>query len=154
MHMQKTNKNDNNQFDLAQESINNSTPSSFELALVRGMIVEVTDWVTPEIGFGRSFFRTRVALTARLWDSLLQAYVRQKNDALEHFFNQKRNDILWLAAQAMERSKDADATNFTMYLPMAGEVEECKTLRVECRDRKEQDYAQVLIGFPRDFMRL
>lgn len=152
--MRKINQQDNAQIDLSEESLNNVTPFSFELALARGIIVEVTDWVGPEIGFGRSFYRTRVALTARVWDTLLQAYVRQKNGSLEKLFREKRNDILWLAAQALERATGSDATNFTMYLPMGQGIEDCKTLRVECRDREDRDYSQVLIGFPEDFLRL
>ena len=152
--MRKLNQQDNAHIDLSEESFNHVTPFSFELALARGIIVEVTDWVGPEIGFGKGFYRTRLALTARVWDTLLQAYVRQKNGELEKVFHEKRNDILWLAAQALGRATGSDATNFTMHLPMGQEFEDCKTLRVECRNREDRGFSQVLIGFPEDFVRL
>ena len=48
----------------------------------------------------------------------------------------------------------SNAANFTMHLPIGKGIEDCKTLRVECRDRADRDYSQVLIGFPEDYLRL
>ena len=107
--MPKVNQQNNSAIDLSDESFNNVTPFSFEVALIRGMVVEVTDWVGPEIGFGKGCYRVRVALTARLWDTLLQAYERRQNGDHEKLCS-KRNDILWLAAQSLERAEGMDAT--------------------------------------------
>jgi hypothetical protein len=52
--------------DLAAESFNGVTPYSVELALIRGVVVEVTEWVVPDFGFGERGYRLRVVLTARL----------------------------------------------------------------------------------------
>lgn len=152
--MRKLDEYDNCPIDLANESINNDTPFSFELALSRGMIVEVTDWVGPEIGFGIYFNSTRVALTARVWQSLLQVYVREVNGRIEQRLKAKRNDILWLAAQALESAKGFETAEFTMYLPMGKGIEECWTLRVECRDNQLRECTDIVIGFPVDFTRL
>lgn len=152
--MNNPNRIDNTAIDLAAESFNSGTPYSFELALTRGMVVEVTEWVLPDIGFGRSSYRTRVVLTARLWDTLLQAYVRRRNGAPEEL-GKRRNDVLWLAAQALKRAAydGSGAANFSMYLPRE-EERECRTLRVECIERKWREICQVTIGFPEDFARL
>ncbi len=151
--MPKVNQQNSSAIDLTEESFNNVTPFSFEAALARGMIVEVTDWIGPEIGFGKRCYRVRVALSARLWDTLLQAYVRRQNGDHEKLCS-KRNDILWLAAQALERAESFDATNFTMYLPMSNGVGNDIELRVECLERDDRRYSQVVIGFPEDFLRL
>lgn len=151
--MRKINQLDNAVIDLAAESFNNVTPYSVEAALARGIIVEVTDWVVPDIGFGKRCFRPRVVLTARLWDALLQAYVRRKNASYEDACS-RRNDVLWLAAQALERAGNvgSDAANFTMDLPTDDRREEPhKTLRVECFDRQDRRCSHVTIGFPEDF---
>lgn len=121
--MQNRNQFESFAYELSEESFNNVTPYSFELALTRGIIVEVTDWVLPDIGFGKGCFRVRVALTTRLWDVLLQTYVRLKNgQAMEACKN--RNDVLWLAAQALRRAEQAgsQAANFEIYLPSLEEA--------------------------------
>ena len=110
--MRKKEQLDNCQINLSEESLNNVTPFSFEAALARGIIVEVTEWVGPDIGFGRGLYRTRVALTARVWDTLLQAHVRQKNGSLDRFFDEKRNDVVWLAAQALGASRGLECSEF------------------------------------------
>lgn len=142
---------DNAAIDLSKESFGNSsavTPYSLALALTRGIVVEVTEWVVPDIGFGISGYRVRVVLTARLWDTMLQTYVRRRN---AEELGKKSNDVLWLAAQALERAAypGLGAANFSMYLPC--EAQDCRTLRVECFERKEQKLCQVTIGFPEDF---
>lgn len=152
--MQKFNKYENAEINLAKETIDNLTPFSFEAALARGIIVELSDWAPPEIGFGRGYFRTRVALTSRFWDTLLQAYVRRENDSLDGAFRRQQNDVLWLAAQALDRAAGCDAATFKMYFSVGGRVEDGKTLRVECRDREDRGYSQVLIGYPEDLVRL
>ena len=151
--MRKLDESDNCPIDLANESINNNTPFSFELALSRGMIVEVTDWVGPEIGFGIYFSRTRVALTARVWQTLLHVYVREVNGRNEQQLQAKRNDILWLAAQALGSANRLESAEFTMYLPLGKGVERCRTLRVECRDDQQRECTDIVIGFPADFAR-
>ena len=151
--MQNKNQFDNTVIDLAAESFNNVTPYSFERALARGIIVEVTDWVMSDIGFGKSSFRARVVLTARLWDTLLQTYVRLRNGQADEA-SKKRNDVLWLAAQALKRAESVglEAANFDMYWPDA--EERYKRLRVESFERVERKCRQVTIGFPEDFVRL
>ena len=140
--------------DLAAESFNGVIPYSVELALVRGIVVEVTEWVVPDIGFGEKGYRLRVVLTARLWDTLLQAYVRRRNGEPQEL-GKRRNDVLWLAAQALEQTKrdGSVATNFSMYLPCENEPE-CRTIRVERFERKVKEVCQVTIGFPEDFLLL
>ena len=142
---------DNVAIDLAAESFNSVTSYSVELALTRGIVVEVTDWVVPDIGFGMRGYRLRVVLTARLWDTLLQVYVRRRNGVPEEL-GRRRNDVLWLAAQALERAMcvGSGASNFSMYLPLENESE-CRTLRVERFERREREICQVTIGFPEDF---
>ncbi len=140
--------------DLAAESFNSVTPFSIELALVRGIVVEVTEWVVPDIGFGEGGYRLRVVLTARLWDTLLQAYVRRRNGEPQEL-GKRRNDVLWLAAQSLAQTKrdGSVAANFSMYLPCE-RAPECKTLRVERFERKVKEICQVTIGFPEDFLLL
>lgn len=152
--MQKRNQFDNTVIDLAAESFNNVRPYSVEVALARGVIVEVTDWVMPDIGFGKSCFRSRVVLTARLWDTLLQTYVRLRNGQADDEACKKRNDVLWLAAQALKRAESVglEAANFDMHWP--SEEESYKRLRVESFERVERKCRQVTVGFPEDFVRL
>lgn len=136
---------------LAAESFNGVTPYSVELALVRGVVVEVTEWVMPDFGFGERGYQLRVVLTARLWDTLLQAYVRNRN-AVPRELGTRRNDVLWLAAQSLDQLKreGSVATNFSMYVPCEREPE-CRMLRVERFERKEKEVCQITIGFPEDF---
>jgi hypothetical protein len=152
--MNNPNRIDNATIDLAAASFNCVTPYSVELALTRGIVVEVTEWVAPDIGFGKGGYRLRVVLTARLWDTLLQAYVRRRNGVPEEL-GKRRNDVLWLAAQALDRTMrvGSGSSNFSMYLPLENEPE-CRTLRVERFERKVKEICQVTIGFPEDFARL
>ena len=152
--MQKLSKLDTADITLSDETIDNLTPYSLEAALARGIIIEVTEWVPTEIGFGRGYFRTRVALTKRVWDTMLQAYVRRENDTLDWMFRRRQNDVFWLAAQALDRAVGCDAATFKMYLPAGKKIEHCKMLRVEYQEREERGYSQVLIGYPEDFARL
>lgn len=151
--MHKTNHSKHSPIRLEEESIETLVPFSFEQALARGIIVEVSDWADADIGFGRRFYRTRIALTARVWDTLLQSCVRNKNAERERDYQARSKDILWLAAQALKES-GRDAVSFSISLPMGNGIEDCRTVRVECREREEHRYSQVLIGYPEDFLRL
>lgn len=148
------NHHDNRAIDLAAELFSNVTPYSVETALVRGIVVEVTKWVPRDIGFGPAEYRTQVVLTARLWDTLLQAYVRRRNGNPEELARH-HNDILWLAAQAMQQREafSSGAANFSMYLP-TGDGRNCKTVRVERLRHKVGKKCLVTIGFPEDFVTL
>ena len=63
---------DNSAIDLSRVSFGDySGEYTFEEALSNGMLVNVTSWVRHEMGFGESRYRVEVAVTARLWKTIV-----------------------------------------------------------------------------------
>ena len=153
--MTKTNLHDNSTIDLSSESLAPEDGRlSFDQALARGVIVEVTDWVTPNTDFGQHLLKKRFALTAKLWDTLLQSYVRAENERLDRLYRDQGNDVLKQAALALSQSCGANTANFSIYLKQRQGIESCRNLRVEIRDQVSRQYVQFVIGFQADFERL
>ncbi|QDU57534.1 hypothetical protein [Aeoliella mucimassa] len=149
-----TRKFDNSAIDLSQERLSQHVSEySFEEALANGLLVNVTSWVRHEMGFGTSRYNVKIAVTARLWKTIVRISPLAK---VWQTVVGRGNDVLWLAAYAMHRARQVgeDAANFQCFLPTEDDWgSECvKPLRVELCD--EQGKAAIVIGYVEEFAML
>ncbi len=137
----------NRTYDLsATEFVGGATEYSFEEALARGRIIDVTCWVVSEMGFAGPNIRVHVAITARLWNRMLQIATRMSRFQT---VVGRRNDVLWLAAYAMEQAKKfgREAATFDALLPTDdGDDAAIERLRV-AKNQTRSDRTVVTIGF-------
>ena len=146
-----TRKYDNSAIDLSQESLASYVSEySFEEALANGLLVNVTSWVRHEMGFGTSRYSVQVAVTARLWKTIVRISPLAK---VWQTVVGRGNDVLWLAAYAMHRARQVggDTANFQCFLPTEDDWgSECvKPLRVEARE--ENGKPRIVIGYVEEF---
>ena len=115
--MQKTKQLESMPINLNEESFFRApTPHSFEQALARGIIIEVTKWVQAS-PFGTSLLQKRYALTVKLWNTLLQAYIQTENEKLDRLLMKPRNDLFHVAALALAQSEGCNAIDFSVQIP-------------------------------------
>jgi hypothetical protein len=145
---------DNTAFDLAKESFGDySREFTFEEALSNGVLVNVTSWVRHEMGFAESRYRVEVAITARLWKTIVRVSPLAK---VWQTVVGRGNDVLWLASYALQKARQAglEAANFQSFLPSEDDYgTECvKHLRAE----RTEDAGRwvVVIGFIEEFREL
>lgn len=87
---------DNSAIDLSQVSFGDySGEYTFEEARSNGTLVNVTSWVRHEMGFGESRYRVQVAVTARLWKTIVRVSPLAK---VWQTVVGRGNDVLWLAS--------------------------------------------------------
>lgn len=144
-------KHDNTAFDLANESFGQySAEYTFEEALSNGMLVNVTSWVRHEMGFAENRYRVEVAVTARVWKTIVCVSPLAK---VWQTVVGRGNDMLWLASYALHKGRQVglEAANFECFLPTEDDFgTECiKQLRVE---RTRPDGRPVIvIGYTEEF---
>ena len=115
--------------------------------------MNVTSWVRQEMGFGPNRYCVQVAVTARLWKTIVRISPLAKR---WQTVVSRGNDVLWLSAYAWQRARQVhrDAANFQCFLPTDDDWgSEClKPLRVE--HRQEKGKRVVVIGFAEEFVLL
>jgi hypothetical protein len=137
-------KHDNTAFDLANENFGHcSAEYSFDEALSNGVLVNVTSWVRHEMGFGENRYRVEVAVSARLWKTIVRVSPLAK---VWQTVVGRGNDVLWLASYALHRARQVglEAATFECFLPTEDDFgTECvKHLRAE---RFRQDGRPVIV---------
>lgn len=142
---------DNAAFDLSEESFTTYVSEySFEQSLENGLIVNVTSWVQREMGFGEGRFRVHVAVTARLWRTIVTIAPLAK---AFHTVTGRGNDVLWLAAYALQKANrhGAETARFQCFLPTEDDWgDDCIKL-LHARRGEEQGKRYVVIGFAEEF---
>ena len=144
-------KHDNTAFDLAKECFGQySSEYTFEEGLSNGVLLNVTSWVRHEMGFGESRYRVEVAVTARLWKTIVRVSPLAK---VWQTVVGRCNDVLWLASYALHKARQVglEAANFDCFLPTEDDFgAECiKQLRAQ---RSTQDGRPVIvIGYVEEF---
>ena len=144
-------KHDNTAFDLAKECFGQySSEYTFEEGLSNGVLLNVTSWVRHEMGFGESRYRVEVAVTARLWKTIVRVSPLAK---VWQTVVGRGNDVLWLASYALHKARQVglEAANFECFLPTEDDFgTECiKQLRAE---RSTQNGRPVIvIGYVEEF---
>lgn len=126
---------------------------SLEQALTNGVLVKVTSWVVPEMGFHPLGVRVHVAVTARLWKTIATVSPRVVRFQT---VRGRGDDVLWLAAYALRKARQAgqEAATFDAFLPTPQDAgaEGIKTLRAAwCEDNKKR---WVAIGYPEEWASL
>ena len=115
--------------------------------------MDVTSWVRHEMGFGPNRYRVRVAVTAKLWKTIVRISPLAKT---WQTVVSRGNDTMWLAAYALQRAQQIhrDEANFQCFLPTDDDwgTECIKPLRVERRQEKGKPV--VVIGFVEEFVLL
>ena len=142
---------DNTAHDLSVESFSNyPSEYSFEHALENGLVVNVTSWVQREMGFGPTRYRIQVAVTAQLWKSIVTIAPMAK---VWQTVTGRGNDVLWLAAYAMQKAKryGAESARFQCFLPTDDDwgTQAIKPLYV--REGEENGKPHIVIGYVEDF---
>jgi hypothetical protein len=148
------NKFDNRAIDLSQSSFGEYVSEySFEEALANGLLLNVTSWVRHEMGFGTNRYVVQVAVTARLWKTIVRISPLAK---VWQTVVGRGNDVLWLASYAMHKARQvgSDSANFQCFLPTDDDwgTECIKPLRIERRE--ENGKPVVVIGFAEEFAML
>ena len=120
---------------------------SYERALARGAIVDITAWCGQVLA--RAEVTVRVAVTARLWKRLVRTCARMTSSQTAGVQNR---DVVRLAARALEQAQRAgmNAANFHVRLPNESDEQ---TLRVESQELDEST-TEVIIGFPEELASL
>ncbi len=148
------NKYDNTALDLSENSFGEYVSEySFAEALASGLLLDVTSWVQHEMGYGTNRYQVKVAVTARLWKTIVRISPLAK--AWQTVVG-RGNDVLWLAAYALQRAQQVkrDEANFQCFLPTEDDwgTECIKPLRIERRE--ENGKPVVVIGFVEEFAML
>jgi hypothetical protein len=138
---------ENTAFDLAQITLGEQVSEyAFADAVAEGLLLNVTSWVRHEMGFGPNRYGVQVALTARLWKTIVRISPLAKR---WQTVVSRGNDVMWLSAYALQRAQQIhrDAANFQCFLPTDDDwgTECIKQLRVV--RRKEKGKRVVVIGF-------
>lgn len=144
-------KHDNTAIDLTNENFGQySAEYTFEEALSNGLLVNVTSWVRHEMGFAENRYRVEVAVTARLWKTIVRVSPLAK---VWQTVVGRGNDTLWLASYALHKGRQVglEAANFECFLPTEDDFgTDCiKQLRVE-RTRPE-GRPVIVIGYVEEF---
>ena len=135
---------DNSAIDLSQVSFGDySAEQTFEEALSNGTLVNVTSWVRHEMGFGESRYRVEVAVTARLWKTIVCVSPLAK---VWQSVVGRGNDVLWLASYALHKARQigSETANFQCCLPTEDDwgTDCIKPLRVQ---RSRHDERPVIV---------
>ncbi len=142
---------DNTAFDLSTESFS-SVPSdySFQHALDNGLVVIVTSWVQREMGFGPTRYRIQVAVTAQLWKSIVTIAPLAKSFQT---VTGRGNDVLWLAAYAMQKAKrfGAETARFQCFLPTEDDWGTGCIKPLYVKEGEEDGKPHVVIGYAEEF---
>lgn len=138
---------DNTAINLANESFGTYTSEySFEEALASGVLLNVTSWVRHEMGFGESRYSVQVAITARLWKTIVRIAPLAKR---WQTVASRGNDVLWLASYALQKARliGDEVANFQCFLPCDDDwgTECIKHLRAERSQHGKKGV--VVIGF-------
>lgn len=142
---------DNSAIDLSQVSFGDyAADYTFEEALANGTLLNVTSWVRHEMGFGENRYRVEVAVTARLWKTIVRVSPLAK---VWQTVVGRGNDVLWLASYALHKARQLgmEQANFQCFLPTDDDwgAECIKPLRVQ---RSLRDGRSVIvIGFVEEF---
>ena len=121
----------------------------WQTGFARGALVDVTRWTVPGMGYGTGGAMVRIAVTARLWDDMVQRSLELTRAELKLL---ERKDVLWRAAAALQKARRQgdDAATFEGLYPNNSCQE---SLRVEdaLRDGKR---GLIVIGYTEEFLRL
>lgn len=145
---------DNAAIDLSDVSFGDySGEYSFDYALDNGLLVNVTGWVKHEMGFGANRYRVQIAVTARLWRTLVTIAPLAKTFQT---VTGRGNDVLWLAAYALHKAKrdGEDAARFQSFLPTADEWGEECVKHLYAQRGEDNDKQYVVIGYFEEFAML
>lgn len=145
---------DNTAIDLSQTCFGEYVSEySFDEALSSGLLLNVTSWVVHEMGFGTNRYCVKVAVTARLWKTIVRVSPLAKR---WQTVVGRGNDTLWLGAYALQRAQQVtrDRANFQCFLPTDDDWgSECiQQLHIERREEKGKRV--VVIGFTEEFATL
>ena len=109
------------------------------------MLLNVSSWVRHEMNFGKHRYSVEVAVTARLWKTIVRIAPLAK--AWQTVVG-RGNDVLWLASYALQKAREVglETAKFQCFLPSDDDLsDECvKLLRVDCRE--ENGKRIVVIG--------
>ena len=111
----------------------------------QGRLVNVTNWVQPEMTFCKKGGRVQLMLTAELWRLLvsISPWARRWQT-----IRSRGNELLWLASFALRqaRSQGRHAYTFQAFLPTEDDSDGYQTLRVEY-STNHSGRPVILIGF-------
>ena len=123
---------------------------SYEEALESGVLVKVTAWAVPEMGFaGDGRFRVQVAVTAQAFRAVSEipplAAVWQTTRGRGH-------DLLWVASYALRKARKLgrEVSTFQAFVPTTDDEEDVKAFRVESGVR-EDSRPIVVVGTAEEF---
>lgn len=147
-------KQDNAAIDLNDEKFGDFVSEySFEEALDNGLLVNVTSWVRHEMGFGTNRYVVQVAITARLWRTVVCISPLAK---VWQTVVGRGADVLWLASYALKKARQVgnDNANFDCFLPTEDDwgTECVKRLRAECLSHKGKPV--IVIGYAEELAML
>ena len=145
---------DNSAIDLSKVDFGNYTGDcTFEEGIASGVLLNVSSWVRNEINFARNRYSGEVAVTARLWKTIVRISPLAK--AWQTVVG-RGNDVLWLASYALHKARQVglEAANFQCFLPTEDDwgTECVKLLRVQCS--LQDGKPVIVIGYVEEFAML
>ena len=145
---------DNSAIDLAEVDFGDYTGEcTFDDGIDSGVLLNVSSWVRNEMNFGRNRYSVEVAVTARLWKTIVRISPLAKR---WQTVVSRGNDALWLASYALHKARQVgmETANFQCFLPTEDDWgDECvKLLRVQCS--LQEGRSVIVIGYVEEFAEL
>lgn len=145
---------DNSAIDLSEVDFGDYTGEcTFEEGIASGLLLNVSSWVRNEMNFGKNRYSVEVAVTARLWKTIVRISPLAKR---WQTVVSRGNDALWLASYALHKARQVgqETANFQCFLPTEDDWgDECvKLLRVQWS--VQDDRPVIVIGYVEEFAML
>ncbi len=122
---------------------------SIDEMLQQGVLVKVTAWVIPEMGFAAGGVRVHAAITASLWRTVVSVPTSCQG---WQTIRGRGNELLWIAAWALRlaRERGANLASFRVFLPTTDDDPSPeKSLRVETY--KQAGRYWIVVGLYEEF---
>ena len=147
-------KHDNSAIDLSDVGFGDYTGEcTFDEGIASGVLLNVSSWVRNEMNFGRNRYSVEVAVTARLWKTIVRISPLAKR---WQTVVGRANDVLWLASYALHKARQVgqDTANFQCFLPTEDDwgTECIKLLRIRCSFQEGRSV--IVIGYVEEFAEL
>lgn len=147
-------KHDNSAIDLSDVGFGDYTGEcTFDEGIASGVLLNVSSWVRNEMNFGKSRYSVEVAVTARLWKTIVRISPLAKR---WQTVVGRGNDVLWLASYALHKARQVgqDTANFQCFLPTEDDwgTECIKLLRIRCSFQEGRSV--IVIGYVEEFAEL
>ncbi len=121
-----------------------------KLLLDRGLLVDITAWVTRQMNYASCDDRLTIVFTVRLWTALQDI---PQSLAYYETVRSRGHSVLWYAAWVLARAQRHGHCSAVFVLPLpTGEAEaDAKKLRIEYSTNLEGNRPHVIIGLAEDF---